>query len=94
MTGVRWVCWLAALVLVFVVFGLRPIVRGRRRARMTEDLVNTLMVWDRNGDGRLDRSEVPERMQGLFERGDANHDGFLTPQEIRKLAEAQALPDR
>ena len=30
------------------------------------------------------------RMQAMFERGDTDKDGFLSKDEIRKLAEAQA----
>jgi Ca2+-binding EF-hand superfamily protein len=54
-----------------------------------DDMVATLMAFDKNKDGKLSKSELPERMQGLFDRGDLNHDGFLTPDEIRKLT-AQA----
>jgi Ca2+-binding EF-hand superfamily protein len=54
----------------------------------TEELTSTLMAFDSNRDGKLQKSEVPERMQGLFERGDTDHDGVLTRDEITKLAEA------
>jgi Ca2+-binding EF-hand superfamily protein len=52
-------------------------------------MVATLMRFDKNGDGKLTRDEVPERMQGLFDRGDANKDGVLTVDEIRNLARVQ-----
>jgi Ca2+-binding EF-hand superfamily protein len=52
------------------------------------ELTDTLMVFDSNKNGQLEKSEVPERMQGIFERGDTNHDGILTRDEIVKLAEA------
>jgi len=52
------------------------------------ELTDTLMAFDANKNGQLEKSEVPERMQGLFERGDTNHDGVLTRDEIAKLAEA------
>jgi Ca2+-binding EF-hand superfamily protein len=58
------------------------------QAPSAEDLTDTLMMFDANHDGKLEKSEVPERMQGLFERGDTNHDGVLTKDEIIKLAEA------
>jgi hypothetical protein len=57
-------------------------------APTAEELTATLMIFDANHDGKLEKSEVPERMQGLFERGDTNHDGILTRDEIAKLAEA------
>ena len=59
---------------------------------LIEDTVKTLMAFDANGDGKLSRSELPERFQGIFDRGDVNKDGFLTPDEIRKVAAAQAAP--
>jgi Ca2+-binding EF-hand superfamily protein len=54
-----------------------------------EETVKTLMAFDANGDGKLQKSELPERMQTIFERGDANHDGVLTPDEIRAMARNQ-----
>ena len=65
---------------------------GQSRADMVEDTVKTFMAFDANGDGKLSRSELPERFQGIFDRGDENKDGFLTPEEIRKVATAQAAP--
>lgn len=55
-----------------------------------EEMVNRLLEFDKNSDGKLSKDEVPERMSGLFERGDANKDGVLTKDELRKLAEAQS----
>jgi len=59
-------------------------------ADYSNDLVKTLMAFDRNGDGKLEKSEVPERMQGLFDRADTKHRGVLSAEEIRKYAEAQS----
>ena len=44
------------------------------------------MAFDRNGDGKLDRAEVPERFQGLFDRADANKDAALTRDELKQSA--------
>lgn len=55
-----------------------------------DEIVKQLLEFDKNGDGQLSKSEVPERMSGLFERGDTNKDGVLSKEELRKLAEAQA----
>ncbi len=65
---------------------------GGAGINIVEETVKTLMAFDANGDGKLSRSELPERLQGVFDRGDENHDGFLTPEEIRKMAAAQAPP--
>jgi hypothetical protein len=48
------------------------------------------MAFDANGDGKLQKSEVPDRMQGIFERGDADKDGILTADEVRAMARAQS----
>ena len=53
------------------------------------DMVVTLMAFDKNGDGKLQRDELPERMRGLFDRGDLDKDGVLTLVEVRKLALAE-----
>ena len=49
-------------------------------------MVKTLMAFDKNGDGKLTRDEVPERMQGLFDRADIDKDGVLTADEIGNVA--------
>jgi Ca2+-binding EF-hand superfamily protein len=54
-----------------------------------DEMVNQMLQFDKNGDGQLSKSEVPERMQGLFERGDTNRDGILSKDELRKLAEGR-----
>jgi len=61
--------------------------RGGSRAR---ELADALMAFDRNGDGRLTPDEVPERMLGVFARGDRNHDGALDAAEVRTLADISA----
>jgi len=57
-----------------------------------DEMTATLMAFDRNRDGKLVKAEVPERMQGMFERADANHDGVLTADEIKAAAAAQPQP--
>jgi Ca2+-binding EF-hand superfamily protein len=57
-----------------------------------EETVKTYLAFDKNGDGKLTRDEVPERMQGVFERGDTNRDGVLSTAELRAMAQAQQQP--
>ncbi|WP_160115291.1 EF-hand domain-containing protein [Bryocella elongata] len=57
-----------------------------------DQLVQQLMTFDKAGKGYLVATDLPERMQGMFTRGDANHDGKLTSDEIRTLSNRQAMP--
>jgi hypothetical protein len=63
----------------------RPAVAGGGGA---EQMVRRLMEFDKNGDGKLSKDELPERMQSLMQRADTDKDGFLTKDEIRKVAES------
>jgi Ca2+-binding EF-hand superfamily protein len=58
-----------------------------------DDLVKQLMLLDKNGDGVLTQDELPARMAGMFKRGDTNHDGKLTADEIRAMAVTQSAPN-
>lgn len=51
-----------------------------------EVVVDRLMSFDRNHDGRITVDELSERMQGLVARGDRGGDGALDAAEIRDLA--------
>lgn len=51
-----------------------------------DDLVERVMKHDKNGDGKVTREELPERMHQLIEQGDANKDGALDKEELKKLA--------
>ncbi len=44
-----------------------------------------LMQSDKNGDGKISRDELPEPMQGMFDRMDANSDGFIDKAEISAM---------
>jgi Ca2+-binding EF-hand superfamily protein len=59
---------------------------GETAPTSPDELVTTLMAFDRDADGRLSRSEVPDRMQGLFARADGDKDGVLTAEELKAVA--------
>ncbi|MEI6654531.1 MAG: hypothetical protein WCP45_07165 [Verrucomicrobiota bacterium] len=72
----------------------QPAPRGERRAgaqpnTAADAMVARLMQFDKNGDGKLAKDELPERMQALFEKGDLDKDGFLSKEELTKLAASQ-----
>ena len=47
------------------------------------------MAFDRNGDGKLVRAEVPERFQGLFDRADAQQGRLADPRGAASRARAR-----
>jgi hypothetical protein len=51
-----------------------------------DDVVERIMAYDKNKDGKVTKDELPERMHGLIARGDTNKDGALDRDEIKKLA--------
>src|SRR5438270_10154997 len=51
-----------------------------------DELVERLMRYDKNGDGKITKDELPERMHYLIELGDTNKDGALDRDEIKALA--------
>ncbi len=58
--------------------------RGGRGRRGGRDLVAELMSHDKNGDEKIEKSELPERMQRVFSRLDRDGDGFITKTEIEE----------
>jgi hypothetical protein len=57
------------------------------RTIATDDLIERLMQYDKNGDGKVTKDELPERMHSLIEQGDTNKDGALDREEIKRMAE-------
>src|SRR5262245_24670223 len=53
-----------------------------------EDVVQRILAFDKNKDGKVTKEELPERMRDLITRGDTNKDGALDKDEIEKLATA------
>jgi hypothetical protein len=60
---------------------------GRGGRGLTEDqIVERILTFDKNKDGKITKDELPERMQDLIAKGDTNKDGALDKDEIKKLA--------
>ena len=47
--------------------------------------------WDKNGDGKLMKEEVPNRLQSEFDTVDTDHDNHLTKEEMEKAFMAQPM---
>jgi EF hand len=59
----------------------------RNNDRGQSSLVTRMMAFDANKDGKLSKDEVTDsRLQRLFDRADANHDGVVTEEELTALA--------
>ena len=86
----RYVLCLLVAVSAVGIIGFRVFREPGPSGPTPDEIVTELLAFDRNGDGQLSRDEVPERMQGLFARGDANQDGVLSRDELRQLAVAQS----
>ena len=60
--------------------------RDAARPGNVEEMVARIQSFDKNEDGKLTKDEIPERMQGIFERGDANGDGAIDKEELTRFA--------
>jgi hypothetical protein len=56
------------------------------RGLTVDQIVERIMSFDKNKDGKITKDELPERMQDLIAKGDTNKDGALDKDEIKKLA--------
>jgi hypothetical protein len=89
-----WLGFAATLLLALVVMdssdaqpGKGPPFGKKGPRRVTADqIVERLLSFDKNSDGKITAEELPERMQHLIALGDVNKDGALDKEEVRKLA--------
>ena len=54
-----------------------------------EQVAERVLSFDLDGDSRIIRDELPDRMQSLVDRIDVNKDGFLDSVEIRSSVETR-----
>ena len=68
--------------------------RGGRGARgvSIDTLVDHVMSFDKNKDGKVTKEELPDRLHYLIEMGDTNKDGALTREEVKAIATKINLP--
>jgi hypothetical protein len=59
---------------------------GFRPTIAAAQIVDRILTFDKNSDGKVAVAELPERMQHLVAMGDINKDGALDRDEITKLA--------
>jgi Ca2+-binding EF-hand superfamily protein len=57
--------------------GLPPAVQQARERSATA----MFKQWDKDGDGRVSRQELPNDKSGNFDRADSDHDGFISLSE-------------
>jgi hypothetical protein len=77
--------------------GIVTVLQERARIRLGLNptaLLDRILSFDANGDDRISRDELPERMEGLVRRGDRNQDGYLTSDEIVPLIDIQPSVSR
>ncbi len=59
------------------------------------DLINRMMAFDKNEDGKLSKDEVTDsRLTRLFDRADTDKDGVVTRDELTALAAREPVNDR
>ena len=54
-----------------------------------DELFEEWMAFDRNGDGKLEARELPERLRGLLQRAEHDGDGKVSAADVRRLAERE-----
>ena len=59
---------------------------GGARGVSVDLLVDHVMSFDKNKDGKVTKEELPDRLHYLIEMGDTNKDGALTREELKAVA--------
>ncbi|MHC4399389.1 MAG: alpha/beta fold hydrolase [Planctomycetota bacterium] len=59
----------------------------RQPRRPPGDFLERMRANDKDGDGKISRAEAPDQMKKFFDRIDADGDGFVDEDELKKLAE-------
>lgn len=70
---------------------------GRPGAGRTTDasaIVDRFMQYDENKDGKLQKSELSERMQTIIDRADKDNDGVATREELEAMMASRSSAGR
>jgi Ca2+-binding EF-hand superfamily protein len=54
-----------------------------------DEMVNRLMEYDTDKDGKLKAADLPERMRNIVPRADANKDGAVTREELIGMSRSE-----
>jgi Ca2+-binding EF-hand superfamily protein len=65
----------------------RPVEEPPSPPPTADAILSDLLMFDANHNGKLEKKEVPVRMQGIFDRGDTNHDQVLSHEELVAMSE-------
>ena len=60
--------------------------RNRGQGENAGSYLDRLRSFDKNKDGKITKSELPERMHGILNRLDENEDGTLDAKELEQVA--------
>lgn len=71
----------AVLLVLATSLTLCTLISGMAQQQKSPAPAEVVRRFDKNGDGKLTREELPEQMRSTFDRVDANGDGFVTPEE-------------
>lgn len=61
--------------------------QGQRGPGGHGNFIERLRSFDKNGDNKISKDELPQPMQRIMDRADTNGDGLLDEQELKKMAE-------
>lgn len=60
---------------------------GKTKKKSSGGFAGMILRSDKNGDGKVSKEELPERLRSVFARIDLNKDGALDRGEIQKMSE-------
>lgn len=63
---------------------LAGVVSEQRMERIRRQIDEQIRRWDRDGDGKVSREEMPARMRRMFDAMDVDRDGFVTRDDLER----------